>query len=568
MRPTSSWGLLIVVLAGCGSGTAAKAIRDDVPTADKAVSSEPCLEGEEAQPWTFDMDNTTRGSLFNGMKSGLVLVSFDCKKLKVMSRCDAMGNYTYGGYPAAFDVLDFKDSDELKASISGGAAIAAKFEAEMKRGAKLLIAHGEVGMSTTTVPDITRDQIKGPRACEKATHFVAEVHFGAYKMEASSSAEVKAAVDIFGRGASGGSSSSADSARKGGDSSACEKSSDRDRNAPEGCNHVVRVTLAPILPAGEKVASGPSAPPPRAELPRPPPGCPPGMERFGGVCRRAGSTGPRPRMCRPGDAMDCTRQCEAGDPTSCAIAGAIYERGTGVKPSAQTAFKYYKQACGAGNLDGCTGQATLYSKGTGGITEDGKKAEKMFTESCARGNGRACSGLGQRLRLKGNVRGALPLFSRGCQLGYVRACFYHASFGMKGGLSPNDTLRSFERACFGRDLRGCLGAATVIKSGAGEPGKANMFLGIGLKGLESACRGNDGESCEVLGDYWSGQYDPKVRDPGKARMYCDSARRAGQKDPCKASAGKGPPPGPVSKRPPPPPPGKKPLPPPPPRPPR
>jgi TPR repeat protein len=555
MRTAIACSLLAALLAGCGSGSAAKAVRDDRPTAGEKMGGSPCLEGEEAQPWTFDMDTTTRGALFKAMKQGLVVVSFDCKRLNVMSRCKAMGNYDYGGYPPEFAVLDFNDSDELKASLTGGALIAARFEAEMKRGAKLLIAHGEVGMSTTTVPDVTRDQIKGPKMCEKATHFVAEVHFGAYKMEASSGAEIKAAAEIFGRGGSGGSASSESSQTKGGDPKECEKSTDRDRSAPDRCNTVVRVTLAPILAAGEGTAAS-AAQPIRAEVPRPPPGCPPGMERVGMVCRRAGgaTSGNRPRSCRPNDAGDCSRQCEAGDALSCALAGAMYERGTGVKPNAQTAFKYYKAACKSGNVDGCTGQAYLYSKGEGGITEDGPKAEKMFVEACQRGNGRACSGLGQRLRLKGNVRNALPLFARGCQLGYPRACFYLGSFGSTTTQSPEINMKAFERACFGRDLRGCLGAATVLKSGkVGDAGKADMFLKMGLGGLERACGASDGESCKVLGDYHNGKYDPAVRDAGKARTFYEQACRAGQKDACKADLAKGPPP-PTGKRPPPPPP--------------
>jgi len=562
MRSAVIVSLLAVVAVGCGSGSAASAVRDDVPTAGKRMNDEPCLAGEEAVPWTFDMDGTTRGSLFSGMDNGLVLVQFDCKKLKVLSRCKANGNYDYGYYPSEAEVLDFKDSDEIKANLNGGAAIAAKFEAEMKRGAKLFIAYAVGGRSTTTVPDIAKDQIKGPKSCEKATHYVAEVHFGAYKMEASAGAEMKAAVDIFGRGASAGSQSSAETAGKSGDPNACERGSDRDREAPRGCNTVVRVTLAPILPAGE--GGKPEVVAVKAELPRPPPGCPPGMERVGMMCRRAGGPSSRPRTCRPGDPADCEKQCQAGEAVSCAIVGAMYERGTGVKPSAQTAFKYYKQACKSGNIDGCTGQAYLYSKGEGGITEDGAKAEKMFIDACKRGNGRACSGLGQRVRLKGNVRMALPYFARGCQLGYSRACFYQGSFGSTTTQAPELTFKAFERACFGRDLRGCLGAATILKSGkAGSPAHADMFLKLGLGGLERACSSRDGESCKVLGDYHAGKYDPQTRDPGQAKSFYQQACEAGQKDACKADVGKGPPAGkgPPGKGPPS---GKKPLPPPPP----
>jgi len=553
--------------SGCPAGAPAKAVRPDVPSAGKAVgggNSENCMNpGEDAWTWTFDLDNTTRGALFSAMQSGLVIVTFDCKKLIVMSRCEAPGNYAYAGYPAAFDVLDFKDGDEVKASLTGGASIAAKFDAELKRGSRLLIAHGEVGMSTTTVPDVTRDQIKGATSCDKATHFVSEVHFGAYKMEASSSAQMKTAVDImFVAGAGAGAQSGADAARQGGDPQACKKSNTKDGSPPDGCNTVVRVTLAPILPA-----KADKAPTQAADVPRPPPSCGPGMERVGFQCKKAGTT--KARVCRPGDADDCVKQCEAGDAASCVIAGLLYERGTGVKPDAQAAFKYYKHACTSGNVEGCTGQAYLYSKGTGGITEDGPKAEKMFIDACQKGNGRACSGLGQRFRLKNDLKNAIAQFARGCQLGYARACFYEGSAAVQLKQDPNRTLRSFERACFGRDLRGCIGAAVTIKGGktSGDASRADSYLQNGLTGLDRACGKQDGEACEVLADYYGGKYDPAVHDSSKQKQFNEQACQAGHKDACKAAQGgppgkKGPPPPPPGKKmpppPPPPPPAKKP----------
>ncbi|HEY5947434.1 MAG TPA: hypothetical protein VIV40_18150, partial [Kofleriaceae bacterium] len=215
------------------------------------------------------------------------------------------------------------------------------------------------------------------------------------------------------------------------------------------------------------------------------------------------------------------------------------------------------QACKANDLDGCTGQATLYSKGQG-VPRDDAKAETMFNEACVKGIGRACSGLGQRMRLKGDIKGSLPLFNRGCTLGYARACFYHASFGLKAGLPEAVALRSFERACMGRDLRGCLGASVTAKAGDEAAQKrAPMYLDLGLKGLERACTANDGEACNTLGDYQSGKYDPALHDADKAKAYYEAACKAGQTDACAPSgkpAGKHVPLPPPPRGPPPPPP--------------
>ena len=178
----------------------------------------------------------------------------------------------------------------------------------------------------------------------------------------------------------------------------------------------------------------------------------------------------------------------------------------------------------------------------------------MFTEACTKGNGRACSGLGQQMRLAGDVKGSVPLFGRGCVLGYARACFYQASFGTKAGLPASAVQRSFERACVGRDLRGCLGAASGLKSGDDAAKKqAAIFLDIGVHGLERACTANDGEACAVLGDYESGRYDPAQHDPAKAKSYYESACKAGQRDACDSGGAGKPPTKPPATKPPPPP---------------
>lgn len=589
---------LLLATACGGSGGAARAVRDDAPTAkSKAGLGAKCKSAKEgADTWTFDMDTTTRGSLFSAMKDGLAIVAFDCNELKVLSRCRAMGNYDYGPYPANYDVLEFNDSDQLSAAIAGGAAIAAKFSADMQRGSKLLIAHGEVGMSTTTVPDITMDRLPKGSGCAGATHFVAEVHFGAYKMATSSSAEVKTEAEIFGQGARAGSASKEERTSDAGKREACEKATDKDGEPPAGCNTVVRVVLAPILPAVEEEAggsktaeAGPPPPPPAPEFRAPPP-CPPGMFRINGMCRtapRATAGGPPPppppprmRTCRMTDARDCATQCDAGDITSCALAGMLFERGSGGVPEdPRRAFGFYEKACKAGNLDGCTGTGYLYSKGEG-VPENGRVAEQIFAEACRRGNGRACSGIGQRARLQKKELVAGLFFSRACKLGYARGCFYEASALFKAGKDMDRALKSYERACFGRDYRGCLAAAYLVGSGKaqGDEKKAAMFERIALMDLDRGCTHMDGEACEILGDYFVGTYDPRVRTEIKAKAAYERACQAGQKKSCKAAASlkhvKGPPPPPPpgppgAKRPmpPPPPPGpgaKKPLPPPPP----
>jgi TPR repeat protein len=550
--------LVASLVGACGGGSVASAVRDDLPTADKALGAA-CMEpGGPAQPWTFDMDSTTRGALFHSMKKGAVVVAFDCKELRVLTTCNVDGNYEYGGYPVSFDVLDFKDADSLKASLSAGPAIAARFKGELDRGSTLFIAHGEVGMATTTVAEVTRDQLKN--GCTGATHFVTDVHFGAYAMKTASTAQVGSAIEIFDQGTQGSSKSTADRSVNAGDRKACEKSAENDQQAPNDCNTVVRIGLAPIGAAREKTAEKPVADP---DVVRVPPPCGPGTERIDGACKRPppppppGAPPPPPvaRMCRPGDAADCERQCEAGDPVSCTLAGALYEKGRGVTADLRRAAELYGRACQKRDVEGCTGLGYVLSKGGDGVPADGRKAERLLDEACRAGNGRACSGLGQRRRLAGDAMMALLHFNRGCRLGYPRACFYEASLGVSLTKDPKRAESAFLRACFGKDLRGCLGASWLLASGGGgrtDPAMAKRLLDMAMAGLAGACKQRDSEACEVLGDYHAGKYDPAVKDPVKASDYYAQACRGGQKDAC--DEGKGPPrrPGP----PPPPPPGR------------
>ncbi len=115
------------VLPGCTPGGAAKALRGDVPRAADALGESVCmLPGEPTEPWTFDLDTTQRGQVTAALrKPGLILARYDCNKLEVVRGCKAAGDYEYAAYPAAWDTIELRDGDEIRASLSGGTAIAA-----------------------------------------------------------------------------------------------------------------------------------------------------------------------------------------------------------------------------------------------------------------------------------------------------------------------------------------------------------------------------------------------------------------------------------------------------------
>lgn len=519
--------LAAVCSAGCSPGSAAKAVRSDAPTAADALGDACMNPDEPTEPWTFDLDTTQRGQLTTALrKHGLVLVAYDCDGLRVVRGCKATGDYEYAAYPAAWDVIDLRDTDEVRASLSGGAVFAAELKAEMERGTALVIAHGEIGMSSTTVMEISRDRLRGKR-CDEATHFVEAVHFGAFAMQTSSEAELGSAIEIFDQGASAASASSAKKSKRSGKREACERSSSEDRKPVAGCDAVVRVRLVPLA----KASGDAPKPPPPPGFSRPA-SCPPGMVRVSHRCvsqRRAKSFD-----CRPGDASGCRRECQRGSLASCSNLGLMYERGAGVQQSPTQARSFYERACEGGHQPGCTGLAYLYSKGAG-VKRDVARARRMFDKGCRRGDARACSGLAQQARVAGKLTVAIPKFARACRLGYARACFYEGAMLLKQKKHDQRALKPFERACRGADFRGCLSAAYLLQRRPGKVSKAaGRYLARGRSGLSFACdKKRDADACETLADFYRGEYGAQHKNPKNADRYAKKACRLGRKKACR-----------------------------------
>ena len=533
---------------GCAPGGAARELRAEEPTAEGAMGGSCVTPGEPSEPWTFDLEGTKRGELSAAMKRGLVLVSYDCNRLELVKGCRAPGDYEYAAYPAEFEVLDLRDGDSVRASLSGGQAIAAALKAEFERGTALLISHGEAGMSSTTVWELPRDRLQGSaKACDRATHFVEAIHFGAFAMKTSTSAQIGSALELFDQGVSANSESSSLRNKVSGSPDACKKGNPD--GAPRECDYVVRLRLVPISEEASEGGSGSEVappPPPPPAIPRPP-ACPPGFVRSGGACMSLKTAASY--TCKVGDASDCNSQCAKGSAESCAILGFMHEKGTGVRASDMGARIHYEKACNKGNSDGCTGLAYLISKGEGGMDKDEARARGMFDKECKRGNARACSGLGQIERFAGKLGLASMWFRRACSLGYTRGCFYEGLVLQQDGKGSalERARKSFVRACRGGELRGCLAASPMVAAGTGgdqDPKEASIMRSMAMVGLDLRCRKGDAESCKILGDVWSGKYDPKMRDPARAKEFYGKACKAGLSEACKEAGPPGPPPGP------------------------
>jgi TPR repeat protein len=523
----------LLALAGsvlsCGAGSGAKAIRDEPGKVGEALGASECIKaGEDAEPWVVDLPAERGGEIEGALGKGqVVLVSWDCKELRLVRGCTVTGTYEYSGWEPRPERKVLEDADSVGASLSGGQAIKAKIAAEMERGTKLLIGYSFAGQYATTLPRITRNMLSGDSGvCAKATHFVSTATVGAYAVTSSAGAEIGAVAEIFDQGARGQSSSKEFRATKVGELEACNKAKAGDNPTPQ-CLSPVKMLLVGI-------AEG--APPSGGLRPRPSSGnqvpCPPGSHRSDGMC--LSSKKAKTRVCEIGDEADCNKQCAAGDAPSCANLGFMYEKGKGITANDKKAFEFYKKACDQKDLDGCTGLGVLYSKGQG-VDANQKLAATIFQEACNRGNARACSSIGHQARLKRDYDEAVRWFERACKGGYERACFYAASFMVKLKKDERKAFSYANSACVGDDFRGCLVAASMMYSGAGtspNPAEANKYQSKALNSLLKDCEDKDSEACEVIGDFYNGQYGKKGRAPEKALPFYEKGCSGGQWDAC------------------------------------
>lgn len=251
----------------------------------------------------------------------------------------------------------------------------------------------------------------------------------------------------------------------------------------------------------------------------------------GGSCRIKSSG--KAYTCSGTNSGECNEQCNAGSPQSCAILGHLYEKGEGVTADDKKAHTFYKKACDAKDIDGCTGLGYMMSKSD--KPDEQKQSVGILRQACDAGNGRACSGLGQQARIRRDWATASKEFDRGCRLNYSRGCYYAGVALVRLDKEPERALWNFERACKGGDERGCLAAGSFLVQGTAgrkDADEGNKFISRALNALQAECSEKKSESCEVLGDYYNGKYGKAAPQAAKAIEFYDKACSEGQADAC------------------------------------
>ncbi len=539
--------------AACGPGGAGEAVRPQAPSAATAIQSETadaiitCRPGAYAEPLAVDLSANARADFEAAMDSGVAVVHYDCKSVRLLKDCRIGGEYRFAGVSRKEEVIHLDNRDEIKANLP--LAPVAKGSAEMERASALDIAYVLVGKRSTPAI-VSRPYLEGSQ-CGEATHYIRAATVGAFAVQTATKGRVAAAADVFGTSTSGSSQSGKNSAKKDGNPKSCEESKPGSDAPPGECRSAIRFELVPVAdkpPAAKaeakadpKAPAKPAAPPAKEEGKAVDDPCPEGFKLVAGKCSNAAATAanaaPASHLCAPKDTADCEAQCTAGNLGSCHnLANLAYRNYGKDVPDAQNvkdedrALELWKKACDGGVFAACNSYADNRTSKTGSQPKDLAAAHAAYTKACDGGNSDACYTLGDNTlrgssgETKDPVAG-FALLTRSCKLGDSLGCREMGEylFAGKYGVPKNPALadKVLTAFCNQGDLRACEDLGHHLLGLFDDSDKPEAPLaeipnaktrGRGL--LDKVCRANvphSASTCATLGRVLVADNDPKGR---------------------------------------------------------
>lgn len=206
------------------------------------------------------------------------------------------------------------------------------------------------------------------------------------------------------------------------------------------------------------------------------------------------------------------KACQARLMPGCTRLGFMFQKGFGVRESADAAVKLYTQACDGGDPDACALLATMYMHGEG-VEADPKKAAELMERAGAKP---------QREPRPQTAEQQLQVMEQSCSRGEGRACLFlghHYAFDSKGKLKdPTRGLRYFLSGCDRGSAVACTSAGLLHSNGLGterdEKRAAELYT--------RACSANEGDGCHHLAELFEGGGEVE-RDIAKAFALHDKA---------------------------------------------
>jgi uncharacterized protein len=524
LRIATTWGVVGVIslgTLGCGGpGAAARAARPEATTGSQALGeTAECRDvSRGTKPLVVDWKPEQRGDLEVAMSEGLAVVAYDCQRMELLTDCRVEGTYGFKGVVLKQQVIRLADADEIRMNLPlSGAAIVAKFDAELERGATLDLATALVGNLTSTRVALGRSELAGQ--CNGATHFVRGANIGAFVMQAGNSASAATSASLFGAGAGAGSSSSRLSRVEDGRLDACQLSEQAPGGAPpRNCSALIRLHLVPIAAQAEV--------PVRAEASTVDVACPAGTVLSEGKCTKptAGVT----HQCERGDAKDCGTQCERGERSSCAELGRLHQEGAGGTPrDLPRARGLFEKACGLDHGGGCSDLGIALMTGEA-ATNDPPRAAASFDRACKLGEANGCFNLAnlyfEGVGVTADKAKAFTLYEQACNAGKAAGCINLGAAYDDGEGVAIDKAKAFslfKRACEGDEAIGCSNLAFMFAQGSGTA----VDQAQAARHYERGCTLGNAKACEYAGvRHLEGIGVGKDADKGRAllKRSCDA----------------------------------------------
>jgi uncharacterized protein len=485
------------LLTACMPGSAADTVRSAPPTAAGAIDGDApksCDPDASYDPLVVDLEPEDRGDLEIALKQGVVIVGYDCQSVTLLPDCSLEGEYGYIGMSRKENVVSLRSADEVTANMPfTGTKLLGDLEAGLARGQSLDVAMVMIGKRAAAVRAPSLADLEGD--CDGATHYVRDATLGAFAMQSSSSAEVKTAASIFGRGAAGASASSESIGSRDGELEACEQARPDANTPPAQCQSVLRLRLKNLR------RDDPAAPSERLELEVA--SCPPGTVVVDGVCQVPEPD--RPHQCEVGDADSCRAMCERGDAASCYVLGSMHRTGFRAPIDLGAAAELLDRACAGEVWAACADLAGLHLRGEV-QGHSAARAAELAAIACDAGFGPACVEHGLAL---------LALEDEAPRAGRNR--------------EENQAIYRFRRACYGGEYEGCTWVGAMYADGRG--GVRNNPR-IAARFFEKACKEGSALGCHRLAEAVAAGVGT-ARDPARAAELHDKACRGGHQPACR-----------------------------------
>lgn len=547
------------LLPSCG-GAVGEAVRPPDQTAQGATGGKAptCTGGPKyAKPFIVDLDPDDRVGLEASMKKGAVVVSYDCSSFRVLPQCKiADSAYEYAGVQSKEQVIQMTSADDLHANIPINSA---KLGAELTSGRTIDLAIVMVGRRTTQVTSVNKTDLTGP--CDGATHYVQTATLGAFSMATGSVGKVGAVAEMFSYGGGAKSESERKAMNKDGSLEECRKSDPNDASPPNQCGTPIRVELMPIagvaaVVKANKDAKGNKEEEKEAAAVENP--CPDGFALSNEICVRVSAK--TAHLCKADDESDCRAQCDKGSSESCYNLGRIVRKAK----SKGAAMPFYKKSCDGGFADGCAELGNAMYPMDEHMDAEAAAALAVLNKACDMGSGRGCDVAGDLLQDKDyktlDLKAAAKRYARGCDLGTGSACSSLADMFFKGRGLPQDNKKGVLMLALGcqggggdecaelassyakgkhdltadKDLayrymrRACELDVSYCYDGAKYANDASKDADA-VKLAAHGCKGDDWESCLILGDYYKKGRGVEA-DEAKAKAAWSQACKNGDGD--------------------------------------